>query len=128
MFPQQTNSTVTGAQRFAWRDVTINKVGDTATWAIDGVNLATVDLTTVTLVGQNILFNQFDINAATSTDPNAPALIFGLVDNVRVIAVPEPSELAMGALGFAALLLRSLPARGGRQSTKQARSAETDLD
>ena len=72
--------------------MTITKVGDTATWAIDGVNLATV------------------------------------VDNVRVIAVPEPSALAMGALGFAALLLRSSRSRGDRQSTKQARSVETDLD
>jgi hypothetical protein len=127
LFPQQTNSTVTGALGFAWRDVTITKIGDTVTWAVDGTNLATVDLTTVTLGGQNILFNHFDINATSSTDPNAPALLFGLIDNVRVIAVPEPSVLAIGALGFAALLLRSLCSRGGMPSSTPGQQ-QTDLD
>jgi MYXO-CTERM domain-containing protein len=105
LFSQQTNSTPAGAQGFAWRDVTITKVGNTVSWAIDGLNIATVDLSTVTLGGNNILFNHYDINATTSTDPNAPSLLLGLIDNVRVSVVPEPSAIALGLLGVAGLLL-----------------------
>jgi len=105
LFPQQTNSTPVGAQGFAWRDVTITKVGNTVSWAIDGLNIATVDLSTVTLGGNNILFNHYDINATTSTDPNAPSLLIGLIDNVRVVAVPEPSTIALGLMGVVGLLL-----------------------
>ena len=34
--------------------------------------------------GGNILFDYADINATSSTDPNALALQFGLIDNIRV--------------------------------------------
>ena len=105
LFPQQTNSTAVGAQGFVWRDVTITKIGNSVAWAIDGLNIATVDLSTVTLGGNNILFNHYDINATTSTDPNAPNLLFGLIDNVRVSVVPEPSTIGLGLLGAAGLLL-----------------------
>jgi len=105
LFAQQTNSTPAGSQGFTWRDVTVTKVGNTVSWAIDGLNIATVDLTTVTLGGDNILFNHYDINATTSTDPNAPNLLFGLIDNVRVTTVPEPSTIALGLLGVSGLIL-----------------------
>jgi hypothetical protein len=103
LFPQQTGATAPGALGFAWHDVTIDKLGDTATFNIDGVRIATIDLTTVTFGGTNILFTQFDINATSSTDPNASALLFGLIDNVRVseLFIPEPSVgmLAIAAVG-----------------------------
>lgn len=105
LFPQQTNTTIIGSQGFAWRDVTITKIGNTVSWAIDGLDIATVDLTTVTLGGDNILFNYFDSNAGQSTDPNAINLLFGLYDNVRVTVVPEPSTIALGLLGGIGLLL-----------------------
>jgi MYXO-CTERM domain-containing protein len=103
LFSQQTNSTIAGAQAFAWRDVVIGKVGDQVTYSIDGLLIATVDLTTVTLGGNNILLNHFDINATSSTDPNAGSLLFGLVDNVRVTVIPEPTVWALGLLGAAGL-------------------------
>jgi hypothetical protein len=105
LYPQQTGSTRVGTQAFAWRDVVIDKEGDFATFSIDGLPIAKVDLTTVTLSGGNILFNQYDINTGSSSDPNASLLLFGLIDNVRVEAVPEPSAVALcwfllGSLGL----------------------------
>jgi uncharacterized protein (TIGR03382 family) len=40
-----------------------------------------------------------------SVSDNA-ALSFGLVDNLRVEVIPEPSTLALGVLGFAWMLAR----------------------
>src|SRR5678816_3416759 len=71
LFPQQTGATAVGAQGFAWRDVIIDKSGDSIIWSIDGTRIATIDLTTFSFAGGNILFNQYDINATVSTDPNA---------------------------------------------------------
>jgi len=104
IFPQQTNTTIVGSQGFEWRDVTITKIGNTVTWALDGLTIATVDLTTVTLGGNNILLNYFDTNGTVSGDPNAGSLLFGLFDNVRVTVVPEPSTLALGVIGAASFL------------------------
>jgi hypothetical protein len=95
LYPQQTGATHVGVLGFAWRDVVIDKVGDFATFSIDGLPIAMVDLTTVTLGGSNILFNQYDINSGSSSD--AAVLVFGLIDNVRVEAVPEPSAIALGS-------------------------------
>jgi hypothetical protein len=54
--------------------------------------------------GTNILFNQFDINANASTDPNAPTLLFGLIDNILVEQIPEPSAMIGIGVGLAAVL------------------------
>jgi hypothetical protein len=106
LFPQQTGAAGAGAPGFAWHDSVISKSGDTVTWTLDGLLLASVDLTTAgTLGGQNILFNQYDINATISTDPNSPTLLFGLIDNVRVV-VPEPGTGALALLGGVMLWLR----------------------
>jgi len=105
LFPGQTGSTSVGEAAFAWRNVTINVVNDTslglntATWSIDGLRIATVDLNTVTLAGGNILFGHHDTNAVVSTDLNRSLLNVTLIDNIRVTAVPEPSALALILVG-----------------------------
>lgn len=104
LFAQQTGATGAGAQGFAWRDVAITKIGNTVTWDIDGVRIATVDTSTLTFGGGNILLNHFDINATSSTDVNADSLLFGLFDNVSVTVVPEPSTYALMLTGLAALV------------------------
>jgi hypothetical protein len=104
LFPGQTESTSPGAQGFAWRDVAITKIGDTVTYDIDGVRIASVDASTLTFGGDNILLTHFDINNTISTDVNADSLLFGLFDNLTVTVVPEPSTYAL-MLGGAGLLM-----------------------
>ncbi len=95
-FPNQTGTTLAGAQGFIWRDVQVIKQGTNVIWKLDNKTIATVPLTN-TIAGANILFNQSDINAGTSAaDPNAITLQFGLIDNVRVedltvVAVVAPT-------------------------------------
>jgi hypothetical protein len=103
LFPQQSGTTLIGSQAFEWHDVAITKTGDLVTWDIDGVRIATVNAAGLKLGGGNLLLAHSDINAGSSTDPNAGALSFGLVDNVRVVTVPEPSTWAL--LGAGTLLL-----------------------
>lgn len=102
LYPQQTGATTAGAVGWYWRDMEVKKVGNTVTWSIDGLLIATVNTTTAgTLGGGNILFNQYDINSTVSTDVNSPYLLFGLIDNVRVIPEPATSVLALlGGLGL----------------------------
>jgi hypothetical protein len=107
LFPQQTETTRLGTAGFDWHQVVVDKSGDVVTWTMDGTllaTLATVDTTGMTLGGGNILFGHSDINSSSSTDPNAPALLLTLIDNV--IVVPEPGGLAMIALGGLALVRR----------------------
>jgi hypothetical protein len=107
LFAQQTGTTAVGAQGLAWRDVSILKMGNEVTFTIDGVLIATVDASTVTLGGDNILLNYYDINTTSSTDPNASSLLFGLIDNVRVTTVPEPATVGLMAVGLGAMLLKA---------------------
>lgn len=109
LFSEQTGTTVAGAQAFAWHDVTVTKVGNTVTWTVDGKELGVVDIaaTAQTYGGNNILFSQFDINTGSSTSTDSDALLFGLVDNVRVTAVPEPSTYALMGSGVLFLLARA---------------------
>ncbi len=102
LFPSQTGMTQDGVAAFAWREVEIKVLDDVATWSIDGTLLATIDLTTVTLGGGNILFGHSDTNASSSTDPNASLLNVTLIDNI--VVVPEPASLALLVVGGLALL------------------------
>jgi len=99
LFSQQSGSTGAGVFGWAWRDVSITKLGDTITWTVDGLLIATVDASTVSLGGGNILLMYSDINATSSSDPNDVNLLFGLYDNVVVTAIPEPSSGALVLLG-----------------------------
>jgi hypothetical protein len=106
LFPQQNGTTQVGSLGFEWHDVAITKVGNTVTWDIDGVRIATVDTTGLPAFGGgNILLNQSDINNGT-TDAAGDPLLFGLFDNVRVSAVPEPSTYALLVLGGLCLAMR----------------------
>lgn len=85
LYPQQSGLTQGGSAGMAWHDVSLKKIANTLTYTIDGLLIATVDLTTAgSLGGANILFGHFDINAGASTDPNATNLAFSLVDNIRI--------------------------------------------
>jgi hypothetical protein len=107
LFPQQTGTTAIGAQGFTWRSVIIEWMDTTVTFKIDNILIATIDTTTFSgTSGTNILFNQFDINANASTDPNAPMLLFGLIDNILIEQIPEPSVMIGMGVGLAAVLAR----------------------
>jgi len=85
LYLQQAGLTQGGSVGMAWHEVSLKKAGNIVTYTIDGLLIATVDLTVCgTLGGDKIVFSHFDINGTASTDPNAPALAFSLVDNVRV--------------------------------------------
>lgn len=102
LYPLQTGSTAAGTTGFAWHNVVIEKSGTKATWTVNGLLIATVDLSTATLGGGNILFGHSDTNAGASTDATHPALLFTLIDNVVVErVVPEPTSMALIAFaGF----------------------------
>ncbi|QOJ13308.1 MAG: PEP-CTERM sorting domain-containing protein [Planctomycetia bacterium] len=102
LYPQQTGLTAVGTSGMAWHRVTIEKVGNSLTWHVNGVLMATIDTNTVTMAGGNIFFGHTDINATSSTDPNDVHLLFTLIDNITV--TPEPSSLAL--LGLAAFVAR----------------------
>ena len=109
------NRTDVGVLGFAWRQQTITKVGDLVTWAVDGIDLITLDISgfVVPPGGNNILFGYSDTNTGSAnlaTNPDAEFLLFGLVDNVEVNAipstissVPEPGSLLIIGIGIACL-------------------------
>lgn len=101
--PQQTGALNVGTVGFAWRQVEVSKVGDEVVWSIDGLPIArlTGSGNGISLDG-NITVGYFDPFNSVSDNP---ALSFGIVDNVRVEFIPEPSTLALGVLGFGAWLL-----------------------
>jgi len=104
LFPQQTGTTEAGVAGMEWHQVTITVLGDTATWHVDGLLIATIDLTTVTIGGGNIFFGHSDINATSSTDPNDAALLFTLIDNI--VVVPAPGALALIGCALAMACVR----------------------
>lgn len=106
LFPGQTGTTDAGEIGFAWRRVDIDVAGGFAKWFVDGTLLATVDLSTVTLGGGNLFLGHGDTNAGSSTDANDSILNVTLIDNLEVIAVPEPTSMALVGLGGLALLAR----------------------
>ena len=104
LFPGQTGVTDSGEPSFAWREITIDVNNDVARWLIDGLLIASIDMTDLTLGGGNILFGHSDTNNTSSTDPNRILLNATLIDNIKV--VPEPGSLALVALGGFVLLRR----------------------
>jgi hypothetical protein len=78
-YPQQTGGLAVGTVGFAWRDVIINKQGNTVEWFIDGLKIATINNATFTA---NNIFLGYWASLASLSDNTA--LSFGLFDNVRV--------------------------------------------
>jgi hypothetical protein len=103
LYPQQTGTTLAGSAGMQWLDGEIRVEGGVAKWSLNGTLIATVDLSSVTLGGSNILFNYFDTSASSTTDPNGD-LLFGIIDNVSVTVVPEPASLSLLGLGALGLL------------------------
>ncbi len=85
----QYGMTPAGALGFAWHRWEIKKQNGIVTWLVDGTLLGTVDLTKwdVQPEGTDITFGHADINSGISNDPNYPATMFTLVDNITVDAV-----------------------------------------
>ncbi len=100
LFPVQTGVTDAGEISFAWREVTIDVANGFALWSVDGLPIANVDLSTVTLGGGNILFGHSDTNAGSSADPNDTLLNVTLIDNVVVSQIPEPASFALLGLSL----------------------------
>jgi hypothetical protein len=70
---------------------------------MNGLPIANVDLATAgTLGGNNIFFGQSDINATASADANVRSLLFGVIDNVMVVQIPEPSSILLGCFAVLA--------------------------
>ncbi|MBX3112440.1 MAG: PEP-CTERM sorting domain-containing protein [Fimbriimonadaceae bacterium] len=103
LFPSQTGATQAGNIAFGWHKSVIEVVNGLATWSVDGLKIATVDLGTVNLAGSNILFNYSDTNSSSSTDAN-DFLNTVVYDNVSVESVPEPGTMALLGLGVAAVV------------------------
>lgn len=108
LFPSQTGTTPLGSTAFAWRNLEILKVGDSISWSIDGLLIATASVSASTaLSGSNIFIGMFDINNTSSIDPN-DFLITTIYDNIVVTQIPEPSTLTTlgGLLGLGLLSRR----------------------
>jgi hypothetical protein len=105
LYAQQTGTTLVGSAGMEWHQVVIKKYGTNVTWTVDGTLIATVPVADDTkLTGNNIFFGHSDTNTGSSTDPNDVNLLFTLIDNVVVTAVPEPTALSLLAVGVCGLL------------------------
>lgn len=56
-----------------WRDVVITRQGNTVTWHVHGLLLATVDVSPINFGGKYILFLHSDSNSATTMRPACPS-------------------------------------------------------
>jgi hypothetical protein len=110
LFSQQSGNVMQGAPAFAWRQWDITKTGNNVTWSIDGLLIATIDVSAKPFAGNNIFLSHFDINATTTTGPDR-ALLFGLIDNVTVTINPIPEPGSFVLVGLAAPLLWRLRRR-----------------
>jgi hypothetical protein len=86
-----------GTPAFTWQLVEITKLGDIVTWEVNDKLIATVNLSQqAALVGSNIALGESDINNSGPSDAN---LVFGLIDNLVIETIPEPTSLSAVALG-----------------------------
>jgi hypothetical protein len=114
LFSEQTGTAGAGSIGMAWRDVAIQKSGDSVTWTIDGLLFATVSISG-TLGGDNITFGMFDPFAGST--PADSFLNATIIDNIRVSAVPEPSTLALLGLAAGGAGMLARPRRAKRVKT-----------
>lgn len=89
LYPGQTGSTDAGEVSFRWMQAEVERVGNLLTWKLNNTLIASTDLSTATLAGDNIFFGMADTNSTSSTDPN-DFLNTAIYDNIVVTAIPEP--------------------------------------
>jgi hypothetical protein len=89
LFPSQAGLTYPGAPGQAWHDVVITKRGDTLTWIIDGLRMATINSADFGIsLSTNIFVGQSDINNGQA---GIPDMLFSLVDNLVVEQLAQPT-------------------------------------
>jgi hypothetical protein len=87
-FEVMAGSTQAGAFGFAWHKVVLKKSGNTVTWSIDDLLIATVDASTLgALGGNNFALGVSDVNTTTA---KYPSLLFTVFDNLTVTSITPP--------------------------------------
>jgi hypothetical protein len=86
--PGQAGTSLVGAAGMAWHDMVVIKQGTSVTWILDGLRIATIDTTSLTL-SSNIFLGYFD--TANGLSDNL-AMSFALVDNLRVESLASASR------------------------------------
>ncbi len=97
LYPGQTGVANIGNAGMAWHTVVITKVGDVVSWAMDGIVIANVTNTLITL--NSNIFVGYQDRFATGNVSDEPAMSFGLVDNLRVETYVS-APLAITGIGF----------------------------
>ena len=105
-FFDQSGAPQAGALGMAWHRWEIAKTGTTVTWSVDGLLIATLE--NATFGGDNIYLSAADTNSSSSSQAISNDLLFTVIDNVQVEAVPEPATMTVlaGIAGLAALKRR----------------------
>ena len=96
----QTGVTAPGQMAFMWHEVRIDVAGPQVDFYVDDLLIASdadADRTGNIMVGYADYF---------SSESDAPEWSFGVIDNLRVDVIPEPSSALLSVFGIATLLLR----------------------
>ncbi len=92
-YPSQTGTTGPGSTGFKWRAWKLEKRGNIMKWYIDGVLLATVDLSFCTVASEpNLLIGMMDSNNGSAVDPDG--LNSMIVDNIRVVSITANQQVS----------------------------------
>jgi hypothetical protein len=124
LFPTQTGNTAAGALGMGWHTWRLARNGNTVTWSIDNLLIATIDISDKPFTaGTNFFVGHFDFFASVVPAAERPVL-FGLIDNVVLTAVPEPSSLAL--VGVAAPVLLYLRRRSSGRAGSARHTVSTE--
>lgn len=98
----QTGTTNNGSVAFKWRQVDIDVIDGNVTWYIDGTRIAVVSGAASTT--GNVSIGYFDF--FSSVAGGSGVYNFGILDNLSVSSIPEPTSLSILGVGSLALLKR----------------------